>query len=75
MNIFHESEYIDRIKNKSKNSRKFILLLLLFLLVMRARAKKKLLQNAKEYAIIAADGDTCIQPQSQEKRICLKYAT
>ena len=33
-NIFHESEYIDRIKNKSKNRRKFILLLLLFLLVI-----------------------------------------
>ena len=30
VNIFHESEYIDRRKNKSKNRRKLILLLLLF---------------------------------------------
>ena len=33
VNIFHESEYIDRRKNKSKNRRKFFLLLLLFLFV------------------------------------------
>ena len=34
MNIFHESEYIDRRKNKSKNRRIYFLLLLLFLLVI-----------------------------------------
>ena len=34
VNIFHESEYIDRRKNKSKNRRNFLLLLLLFLLVI-----------------------------------------
>jgi len=33
VNIFHESEYIDRRKRKSKNRRNYILLLLLFLLV------------------------------------------
>ena len=33
VNIFHESEYIDRRKNKSKNRRIYFLLLLLFLLV------------------------------------------
>ena len=34
VNIFHESEYIDRRKNKSKDKRIFLLLLLLFLFVI-----------------------------------------
>ena len=34
VNIFHESEYIDRIKNESKNRRICFLLLLLFLFVI-----------------------------------------
>ena len=38
VNIFHESEYIDRRRNKSKNRRICFLLLLLFLLVIRVWA-------------------------------------
>ena len=38
VNIFHESEYIDRRKNESKNRRIGFLLLLLFLLVIRVLA-------------------------------------
>ena len=38
VNIFHESEYIDRRKSKSKNRRIYFLLLLLFLFVIKVWA-------------------------------------
>ena len=47
VNIFHESEYIDRRKNESKSTRICLLLLLLFMLVIMVRSQDDLRATVK----------------------------
>ena len=47
VNLFHESEYIDRRKNESKSTRICLLLLLLFMLVIMVRSQDDLRATVK----------------------------